>query len=454
MSDLDGSSTKGELPGDVGVPSRVLVRIRDFDTSFSFFLNRFHVASLSENVDILELLSASRIPSVPCEIIPHNEYSRGMMSVGNGPIPQTKMTTISAVQPDIQLLNAGILYLSKSGEMAVFNDIAAELLGRPELSGTISDLDSCCNPESDEYHIFHHVLSTEREYRDVVIKWEAGGTVRHVLLDTFVHQAGTSKVCGMYLVMKDMGNFSVFDQQTQRIEKTATVGQVAAGIAHEIRNPLTTIKGFLQILKCRLECSVMAEEIEYVQMMMSEIERVNTLVSELLLLSRPHDIKRTTFSLYDLFGEISTWIQSNAHNRGLEIMFNVSPGIELTADRTMIRQLLIHLVRNAVDAMDGGGSLSISAKDLKNKIDISVADTGPGIPYYLVDKIFDAFYTTKEHSTGLGLAICQRIVTDHGGQIRVSSKGFGTTLTVSLPVSEQDKSVPEALLPRIYSLFP
>lgn len=448
MSDPDGSSTKGDLPGDVGVPSGVLVRIH----RLLRFLPPFGLM-MSEVVDILEVLSWGRNRSFLLEIFPTSNRGRGLMSVIREPLPKENKRMIeSELKPDTQLLNAGILYLSKAGELSVFNDIAAELLGRPESSGTVCDLDTCFTKESDEYRVFRHVITTECEYRDAVIKWEVGGTMRHVLLDTFVHQAANGEVYGMYLVMKDMGNFSTLDQQTQRIEKMDTVGKLAAGIAHEIRNPLTTVKGFLQVLEGRLQDGLMNEEIEYVQVMMSEIERVNALVAELLLLSKPQHLKRTAFSLHDLFEEIYPWLQASVRDRDLETMFSVPHDIQMAADRDMIRQLFLHLVKNAIEAMDSGGCLSVSARETADKIEFSVSDTGPGIPYYLADKIFDAFYTTKEHGTGLGLAICQRIVADHAGNIRVSSKGFGTTFTVSLPVV-RDKTVPRPLQSRIYPLF-
>ncbi|MFB5190519.1 two-component system sensor histidine kinase NtrB [Alicyclobacillus fastidiosus] len=339
--------------------------------------------------------------------------------------------------PDTQLLNAGILYLAKDGSMAVLNDISAELIGMPQATGSIVPIDMALSEDSDEYQVLQHILQTECEYRDAVVRWEVGNDVRHVLMDTFVHQSQDGQVYGMYIVMKDMGNFAALDQQTQRVEKVATVGKVAAGIAHEIRNPLTTVKGFLQVLEGRLHNGLMDEEIQYVEVMMSEIERVNALVAELLLLSKPTKLDKRTFPLAELLQEIQPWMQAVARDHGVKFVYDVPADFALFGDRDMLRQLLLHLIKNAIEAMDVDGSLSIGARMVSGRTEIYISDTGPGIPYYLVDKIFDAFYTTKDKGTGLGLAICERIVADHGGKILVSSKGFGTTFTISLPGPSQ-----------------
>ncbi|EPZ53229.1 two-component system sensor histidine kinase NtrB [Alicyclobacillus acidoterrestris] len=342
--------------------------------------------------------------------------------------------------PDTQLLNAGILYLAKYGTVAILNDISAELIGMPQATGSIVPLEMVLSEECDEYQILLHILNTECEYRDAVVRWEVGTDVRHVLMDTFTHQAADGQVQGMYIVMKDMGNFATLDQQTQRLERVATVGKVAAGIAHEIRNPLTTVKGFLQVLENRLHEGLMEEEVQYVEVMMSEIERVNTLVAELLLLSKPNRMDKRTFPMAELLNEIHPWIQANARERHVECLYDIPEGLTIFGDRDMLRQLLLHLIKNAVEAMDAQGSLAIGAKQVAGRTEIYISDTGPGIPYYLVDKIFDAFYTTKDKGTGLGLAICERIVADHGGTIRVASKGFGTTFTVSLPNETQSRT--------------
>lgn len=334
---------------------------------------------------------------------------------------------------DAQLLNAGIFYLSKEQELSVKNDMASDLLGVPRGTNQAFLLSEAFDVNSEEYQFMVHVVESESEYRDAIVKWEVGGLVRHVLVDTFLDE-DEDGASGMYIVMKDMGNFALLNQNTQRAERIATVGRLAAGIAHEIRNPLTTVKGFLQLLEQRLNSGMMDEEIRYVQVMMGEIERVNALVTELLLLSKPHDMEWSTFDLHDVLREILPWAEAAADGAGIQAECHIADGVLLQADRNMIRQLLLHLVKNAIEAMDKGGKLRIEARELDGRVEIEIADTGPGIPYYLFDRIFDVFYTTKEKGTGLGLAICQRIVADHGGQIRVSSKGFGTTFTVSLPL--------------------
>jgi signal transduction histidine kinase len=339
--------------------------------------------------------------------------------------------------PDIELLNAGVLYISKDLEIGILNDIASDLLGAPRGVMQHQNLRDLLGEDTEEYELIAHMVHSEAEYRDAVVKWEVGGIVRHVLVDTYLHQSSDGRVYGIYMVMKDMGNFALLDQTTQRVEKMATVGKLAAGIAHEIRNPLTTVKGFLQVLEQRLQNGVMSEEVQYVQMMMGEIERVNSLVAELLLLSRPHEMTWSTFAVADVIHDVCRAMEDAARQAGIQTSFHIDGEILLQADRKMIQQLLLHLIRNAIEAMEGGGSLHVEAREVQKCVEIKISDTGPGIPYYLFDRIFDAFYTTKEKGTGLGLAICQRIVTDHGGHIRVSSKGFGTIFTVSLPVRRE-----------------
>ena len=244
------------------------------------------------------------------------------------------------------------------------------------------------------------------------------------------------------MMMKDLANFTAIEQHMQRTDKLATVGKIAAGIAHEIRNPLTTIKGFLQMMEHRLKAQEMTAELQYIQVMLSEIERVNSLVSELLLLAKPHRAQKLPCSIGALLGDLNPLIELQALLRGIEYEYSVGDVPLIVADPSLIKQVILNLVKNALEAMEEARELRVAVyTSSDHRVQIDVSDTGPGIPYYQIDKIFDAFYTTKEKGTGLGLPICQRIICEHGGEIRVSSKGFGTTFSVLLPVTPSESPI-------------
>lgn len=333
----------------------------------------------------------------------------------------------------IKWLNSGVLYISRDLDVTAFNALACELLDNQIEIGEPIQLTGFLRPEREEFQILHSMVVGEREYRDFVVTWETNGCVRHVLIDSFRRTDDSNTFLGMHIIMKDLGNFSVLEQHMQRTDKLATVGKIAAGIAHEIRNPLTTLKGFLQILEHRFTEKQMGSELEYANLMLKEIDRVNALVSELLLLSKPHKVEMHECSVATVLNELHPLIASEALLRGVECECVVSELPLVYADPAMLKQVILNIVKNAFEAMESGGTLKIAANENSGFIRLDITDSGPGIPYYQMDKIFDAFFTTKEKGTGLGLPICQRIVADHGGEIRVSSKGFGTTFTVLLP---------------------
>jgi signal transduction histidine kinase len=259
-----------------------------------------------------------------------------------------------------------------------------------------------------------------------------GHGIRHVLIDSYCRE-GAQGFTGMFVLMKDLGDFSMLEQQMQRTEKLATIGKIAAGIAHEIRNPLTTVRGLLQMLEHRYASQNVIEQREYVQVMLQEIDRVNDLVSELLLLAKPHRMCKVPSSIQQLVEELRPLVESEALLRKIEVRWHLLETPLVWADAGMMKQVVLNLVKNAMEAMEDGGVLTVSLDVDGGTVRLEVADTGPGIPYYQMDKIFDAFFTTKEKGTGLGLPICQRIISEHKGEIRVSSKGFGTTFSILLP---------------------
>ncbi|PTQ56709.1 MAG: Sporulation kinase [Candidatus Carbobacillus altaicus] len=235
---------------------------------------------------------------------------------------------------------------------------------------------------------------------------------------------------------KELSHFMNIDEKILRTDRLATIGQMAAGTAHEIRNPLTSIRGFLQILQDSLKEKQMETEYGYVQLMLKEIARINSLVEQFLLLGKPRDVHFRKINLEKVLDDIIPVLQSEAilHNIHISAEYR-DPLPEIIADPDLIKQVVINIVKNAIEAIWQNGKITISVSVQKEEkiVIIKIHDTGPGIPPYIIDRIFDPFFTTKEKGSGLGLSVCQRIVQDMGGNIRVLSKGFGTTFQVILP---------------------
>ncbi|WDL99025.1 two-component system sensor histidine kinase NtrB [Alicyclobacillus sp. ALC3] len=331
-------------------------------------------------------------------------------------------------------LNAAVLFIDTGGNLWFCNEQSRTLFntGQPLYRGV--PLSVCIPTEGEEYRVLAKAAAEAQELRDFVMRWEVDGRVRHVLIDTFQDVNPLTGQSGLYMFMKDIGNFTSIDQQVQHAEKLSMTSKMAAGIAHEIRNPLTAIKGFLQVLTQRFEAAQMNTELEFANVMMAEMGRLERLVSELLLLSTPRAGQRSVSRVLDLVRSVLP--SREGRQDAISVRVDVPDDIYIEADSEMIRTALAHLIQNGVEAMEAGGDLAVSAAQTGDHLEIHVRDSGPGIPYYMMDKVFDAFFTTKDKGIGLGLPIVEKVMEAHQGEIRVSSKGFGTTFTMRLPVAQ------------------
>lgn len=218
-----------------------------------------------------------------------------------------------------------------------------------------------------------------------------------------------------------------------RSEKMKVVGELAAGMAHEVRNPLTAIRGFVQLSK------VQSYNIQpWYDVIMSEITRVTELTAEFLQFSKPHASNMRAESLKVCVERVVSLTESDAISRGHELTLHIKDdSIYIYMDRDKIVQVLLNLVRNAIEAMDTPGHVSIEVSRLEHNAVIQIEDTGSGIEQEELQHIFNPFYTTKADGTGLGLSLCQKIAQDHEGSITVHSvPGTGSTFTLILPVFE------------------
>ncbi len=220
-----------------------------------------------------------------------------------------------------------------------------------------------------------------------------------------------------------------------RADRLATIGELAAGAAHEIRNPLTAIKSSLQYMEGRCRENV---EKNLLRTALEETTRIDEILSGLLSFARPSEPKKTRFDLLELLEETLALVvyQARALKVTVRRSFPESP-VPASGDRGQLKQLLLNVFLNALQAMSGGGELEVEiiAPEVRKAL-VRISDTGVGISDEDLERIFDPFFTTKKGGTGLGLSICYGIVKSHGGDIEIRSRlGSGTQVTVSLPLS-------------------
>ncbi|WP_449622352.1 PAS domain S-box protein [Robertmurraya sp. Marseille-Q9965] len=248
----------------------------------------------------------------------------------------------------------------------------------------------------------------------------------------FVYEGKAS----LHIVIRDMTEVKRNEEFIQQSEKLNVVGELAAGIAHEIRNPLTSLKGFTQLLEYKY-----STDSDYVNIMIQEIDRINTIVSELLLLAKPgHDDFREV-SLDQLIQNVTTLMSAQANLHGITLQQKVDPTLSSVMIRGVenkIKQVFINIIKNAIEASVAGDIIVIETKRACDYIVISFTDSGVGIPNSILHNIGKPFFTTKATGTGLGIMVSKSIIESHDGEWIIQSKeGEGTTVEVKLPILKE-----------------
>jgi signal transduction histidine kinase len=239
------------------------------------------------------------------------------------------------------------------------------------------------------------------------------------------------------------------EEKLQRAERSAVVGRLASGIAHEIRNPLNFINLSIDHLRERYAPSSLADRTEYTRilgMIKEEIARLNLLVSNFLSYGRPARLKTRLLDVASLVNETAGLVQAQADHQGVRIVINTLPTVSdepgegyapdtrINADAEQLKTCISNIMINAVQAMPEGGLLTVTLRPSPGEVEIDLADTGVGIAPEALNQIFEPYYSTKETGVGLGLPLTRKIIEEHGGEITVRSEaGEGTVFTISLP---------------------
>jgi two-component system nitrogen regulation sensor histidine kinase GlnL len=331
----------------------------------------------------------------------------------------------------------------------LWNPAAEALLGRSARRTIGRALKEIFPPDTSLVRHLGETLSTgeSRSESEAVIEGDDGRPV-HVSIVT-APLARSGDVEAAVAVVRDVSRLHQLEAEVRRGETLATAGQIAVGLAHEIRNPLGAIRGAVQLMRRELGDDVRLGE--YTEVLLKEVDRVNRILEMLLDISRPVTLRPVPLNVHQLLERVALLSEEMASQRGVQIVRRYDPSLPpILADEDRILQVFHNLVRNAVEAMTAGGRLTLvtrlSMNPLFTKVDlgqgqrsmaeIQVIDDGQGIPDATRARLFTPFFTTKETGLGLGLALCHRIIEEHRGGIQIASEpGRGTAVSCFLPIA-------------------
>ncbi|MFC4769428.1 PAS domain S-box protein [Effusibacillus consociatus] len=235
-------------------------------------------------------------------------------------------------------------------------------------------------------------------------------------------------------VGRDRSELKKAEELLQKSDKLSLVGQMAAGVAHEIRNPLTALRGFVQLLQSQTQT---ADHQQYFQVMLTELDRINFIVNEFLYLAKPQAVNFQRKDLNMMLLDVISLLDGQAILNNVQIKTDFSSDIPyITCEENQLKQVFVNILKNAIEAMPTGGNIEIQVKlQDRNQVSIRFIDQGMGIPPERIPKLGEPFYTTKEKGTGLGLMVSYKIIQEHRGNITIDSEvDKGTVVEITLPV--------------------
>ncbi|MEM5017121.1 ATP-binding protein [Metabacillus indicus] len=333
-------------------------------------------------------------------------------------------------------LNPSYIYVKNQQlKFVLANKAMSELYGR-EVSDLIGKEDSDLNDQPDQIKKIRdeelRILSWETEkWAEPELAIDSTGGTRWIEVTKIpVRLEGETYIL---CIGNDITQKKREAELILKSEKMSVVGELAASIAHEIRNPLTSIKGFVQILQ---EDESLRARRDHLRVMSEEIDRINEVVGELLLIAKPQMQTMTSVEMKTVIEDVMTLMRGSAETKGIRFKLSASESFWIQGYKNHLKQVFINLIKNAIESMPDGGTVAASVKRLPDgRIQISIADDGTGLSRARLEKLGEPFYTTKEKGTGLGLTVCYKIIREeHQGDIQFESEeGQGTVVHVTLP---------------------
>ncbi|MEI6824969.1 MAG: ATP-binding protein [Desulfuromonadales bacterium] len=346
----------------------------------------------------------------------------------------------------IDSVGDGVIVVGSNGVITLCNPAAEEITGVSQRQAQGAEFESLFSLETTLVEMLAKTMRTGitiSDHENVVVR--STGRVTPVAVTCYPLVEGNGENIGAILTLKDITYIRELEAAVRQADRLSTLGTLAAGLAHEVKNPLGGIKGAAQLLEREFEPQ--SEMLEYTKVMIRETERIDHIIRELLELASPRALRLAPVNLHRILGDILLLQKQAAAGREIAFIPHFDPSIpDIMADEEMLTRLFLNLICNALDAMGDDGRLTVSSRVLSDyrmtqnqrnsrMVAIEVRDDGPGIPAEDLENIWTPFFSTKSGGTGLGLTICHKIVSEHRGMIKAESNpGHGTKFTVLLPL--------------------
>ncbi|MBQ3643457.1 MAG: PAS domain-containing protein [Candidatus Riflebacteria bacterium] len=330
-------------------------------------------------------------------------------------------------------MNSGVLIFDSKGKLTYANQEVKLMLTHQFPDGWDIRTDNEKLPQT-VTDVIKEVLETKVTHEDTKLRVKTGGQTRTLTINAFPFRNETGRdIEGIACFIKDVTQITALEEQLMRADKLSALGVLAAGIAHEIRNPLTGMKMIVQLLEADFsEDDSHREPLDIIQ---REINRLEGIIGNLLDFARPNKPKTVDVAPVNVVQDCYMLIKNQLNKQHIAFELKEAENCPLTtADPDQLKQVFINIMANAIQAMGKDGKLTVYIEPVDERVKIAFEDTGCGISHERMRDIFNPFMTTKEDGTGLGLSMAQRIVEEHGGSIEVQSVlGEGSTFTVYLP---------------------
>jgi signal transduction histidine kinase len=359
----------------------------------------------------------------------------------------------TSTQRVLESVPVGIVSASVDGKILRINHAAAQILGIESQAGEPRpDLRECLRKIAPQLvDAFESAAATGKWSVREEIRLGEGRDARPIGISMTPYVDEEEKPAGVVLAITELQEQRRMEKEMRRSEQLATLGELAAGVAHEIRNPLASISGSVQVLRDEIKGD--GDAAELMELIVKESERLNRIINGFLDYTRDHSLSK---SMHDISLTAYEVVRLLSHDKNLSIgkttlvEFPKDQDFHAMVEEEGIKQVFFNLARNALEAMHLGGILRITGESPGDgRIYVVFRDTGVGIAPHELEHVFKPFHTSKQEGTGLGLSIASRIVEGHGGAIRIrSTPGMGTAITVELPAVQPPRSFSGDPLPK------